>query len=679
MRNLILDQSQLIRVLKNIMIPTRLTYWLIHPVWLFYLLAAIAVAVFLAGVYFHIAVWRKMAAGRPIRFSWPRLGAALTDSVTGRRIFRGNAAAGLMHLLILWGFLLLFVGTVLVAVDHWFVVFLRGNLYRWVETTLDVSGLMLLTGLLWALGRRYLQRVLRLERGWAAAGIPGALILVAFSGYLAEGCRLAAQNPAWGEFSFAGWRLISLWPDEQTAHMLYPVFWWLHALISLSFIAYLPYSRLFHILAAPMSTYLKDEPPPVIPTEDRENQEAIYDLRQAVFIDACTRCGRCVAVCPSTSAGEPFSPRDYILWARENLKTTYHPLSKNSTPGPDAPAPGTGFTEGRIWHCTTCRACLEVCPVYVATPEALRQTRSKVVEAGSEVPDALSQTLKKVYKYNNPWEATKTKRTKWSEGLEIPDLTKGAEDIEFCYFVGCTTAMETRAQSIARSFTAILNHAGVAFGTLGRKEPCCGDIARRAGEDGLFEINREDCTALFEGHGISQVVTSSPHCFHTFKNTYAHYAVLEDDASKIRFTARHYTEVLADLVTEGRLQFKQELPLTVTFHDPCYLGRYNRIFDVPRRVIQAIPGIRFKEMAHHGPDSLCCGGGGDRMWQEELDADPKMSVIRIREAEAAGVDLVITACPLCLIMLEDARKGADLEDKLQVMDLNELVVKAVGG
>jgi len=660
------------------MIPTRLTYWLIDSVGLFYLLAAVAVAVFLAGVYCHAAVWRKTITGHALRLSWPRLGTALLDSLTGRRIFRGEAAAGLMHALILWGFLLLFIGTLLVAVDHWFIQFLRGNLYLGVETVLDFAGLMLLAGLLWALGRRYLQRVPRLERDWAAAGVPAALILVALTGYWTEGCRLAAQNPAWGGFSFAGWRLASLWPDMQTARAFYPLFWWLHALVSLSFIAYLPYSRLFHILAAPVSSYLQDEPPPVIPTEERENLEEVYDLRQAVFIDACTRCGRCVAVCPSTGAGEPFSPRDYILWARENLKTKYHPLSKRRAAGSKPPDTGTGFSENRIWHCTTCRACLEDCPIYVATPEALRQTRSKVVEAGSEVPDALSQTLKKVYKYNNPWEATKTKRTRWSEGLEIPDLTKGAEGADFCYFVGCTTAMETRAQSIARSFSAVLNHAGVPFGTLGRKEPCCGDIARRAGEDGLFEINREDCTALLEDYGISRVVTSSPHCFHTFKNTYARYAVLGDDASKTRFTARHYTEVLAELVAEGRLQFKHELPFTVTFHDPCYLGRYNRIFEAPRRVIQAIPGIRFREMAHHGPNSLCCGGGGDRMWQEELDGDPKMSVIRIREAEAAGADLVITACPLCLIMLEDARKADDLEDKLQVMDLNELVVKALG-
>ena len=183
---------------------------------------------------------------------------------------------------------------------------------------------------------------------------------------------------------------------------------------------------------------------------------------------------------------------------------------------------------------------------------------------------------------------------------------------------------------------------------------------------------------MFEEYGISQVVTSSPHCFHTFRNTYALFGALGDDAGKVVFNTRHYTQVLAQLVAQDRIRFDRQMSITVTFHDPCYLGRYNRIFDAPRNVIKAIPGVRLKEMRHHGPDSLCCGGGGDRMWQEELDGEPKMSVIRIREADAVGAELIITACPLCLIMLEDARKSDDLENKLRVMDLNELVVRALG-
>ncbi len=660
------------------MTATRLTFWHINHEWLFYLLAVAVILIFSAGIYSHMIAWRKAVRLRPLQFHTRRFAHTVLEILTGRRIFMGDPAAGLMHGCILWGFITLFIGTVLVAVDHWAIQFLKGRLYLILEFVLDVAGLLLIVGLLWALVRRYLQRVPRLEKGLTHAGIPLLLVIVALTGYLTEGCRLAAQNPLWGPWSFMGWRLDFLWSDARGASTTYPFLWWLHALISLGTIAYLPYSRLFHILAAPVSVYFQDDPPAIIPVETRETTEEVYSFRQAVFFDACTRCGRCVAVCPATGAGEPFSPRDYILWARDNLKEKYSPFRKKRNPEQKGITPGEGVSSDSIWHCTTCRACLEVCPVYVAVPEAVRQTRSKVVEEGGDVPGALTQTLKKVYKYNNPWEATKTKRSNWSKDLAVPDLTKDTLPDGLCYFVGCTTSMDTRAQSIARSFSAILKHAGISFGTLGRGEPCCGDIARRAGEDGLFEINREDCTALFEEYGISRVVTSSPHCFHTFRNTYASYGALGDDAGKVVFNTRHYTQLLAELVAQRQLRFERRLPVTVTFHDPCYLGRYNRIFDAPRNVIKAIPGIRLKEMPHHGPDSLCCGGGGDRMWQEELDGDPKMSIIRIREAVSVGAELVITACPLCLIMLEDARKSDDLESKLRVMDLNELVVEALG-
>ena len=213
---------------------------------------------------------------------------------------------------------------------------------------------------------------------------------------------------------------------------------------------------------------------------------------------------------------------------------------------------------------------------------------------------------------------------------------------------------------------------------MGNKEPCCGDIARRTGEDGLFEKQMGDCTELFYRYGIRELVTSSPHCFHTFRNEYPPFQALLPSEERVTFRVRHYSQLLCDLVRSGALTFNKPLPVTVTFHDPCYLGRHNRIFDDPREVITAIPGVRLVEMEHNRADSLCCGGGGGRMWQDELDSDVKMSDIRIREAAATGAEIVVTACPLCLIMLEDARKTTGLEESLQVLDLNELVVLGLG-
>jgi Fe-S oxidoreductase len=294
--------------------------------------------------------------------------------------------------------------------------------------------------------------------------------------------------------------------------------------------------------------------------------------------------------------------------------------------------------------------------------------RVLAVEEGTDVPKLMNQTLEKVFKYDNPWESSKNKRGAWAEGLDLVDLAKGEAKADLCYFVGCTTSFDDTAQEIARSFSKILQSAGVNFGILGKKEPCCGDIARRMGELGLFVEQMEKCLDLFDKYGITDVVTSSPHCFHAFRNEYP----------EAPFNTRHYTLVLQELIAHGKLRFKEGEGATVTYHDPCYLGRYNRIFDEPREIIRSIPGLTLVEMTYHGADSLCCGGGGGRMWQD-LNGEVKMSDVRLREAESTGAQILVTACPLCRIMLEDARKAAGLNEILRVMDLNELVLEALEG
>jgi Fe-S oxidoreductase/nitrate reductase gamma subunit len=663
------------------MTPLRTSYWHIEPVWLFYLLAAIAVVFFAFGLIVHLSVWMRGIRRQRIPFSWQGMAQLIWDGLLGRRIFRGDVAAGTMHLLIMWGFSGLFVGTVLISVDYWVYHFLEGTVYLAYSTCLEIMGLMLILGLSWAMIRRYLQRVSRLERRFEDLFVAALLMLVAISGFLVEGLRLAAQRPDWAQWSFAGYWVGLVWTEPQAALSWYPYSWWAHAILSLWLIGYIPYSKLFHMLAAPASIYLEIQPPQAVPIETRTPDEELFSYRDMIFFDACTRCGRCVEECPSTGAGEPFTPRDFILWARNALLTQYHPLSRfqwfrawkqrrNSK--------AVDFDPHKLWHCTTCRACLEVCPVYVATPDAIREARCRVVEEGTQVPALLTQSLKTLYKYNNPWEATKKKRANWAQDMAIPDLSKGEGQGDLCYFVGCTTSMDIRAQGIARSFARILKHLNLAFAILGNKEPCCGDIARRAGEDGLYEKQMGDCIEAFDRFGIRDVVTSSPHCFHTFINDYPAFQALLPPDEKPELRVRHYTLLLAELVKTGTLRFLHPLKARVTYHDPCYLGRHNRIFDPPRQVIDAIPGVQRVEMAHNRINSLCCGGGGDRVWQDELDAEVKMAEIRIHEAEATGAEILITACPLCLIMLEDARKTTGLEQSLSVMDLNEFVVKALG-
>ena len=663
------------------MIPSRTSYWLIQHVWVFYLLAAVAVGVFLFGVIIHVSVWIKGIRRQTIPFSWRGISNLFLDGLLGRRIFRGDIAAGTMHILIMWGFLGLFVGTVLISVDYWLYHFLSGSFYIWYSTCLEILGLMLMIGLVWSLIRRYIQRVPRLESRIEDLTVVIWLFVVVLSGFVVEGLRLANQSPEWAKWSFAGHWLSFLFTQPQGALSIYPYLWWVHALLSLGLIAYIPFCKLFHMLGAPASIYLENQPLQAILAESRAQDKEVFSYRDMIFFDACTSCGRCVEVCPSSGAGEPFSPRDFIVWARDNLLMKYHPLNHFNWFENWITRRHTKeqvFEPQKIWHCTTCKACLDVCPVYVATPDAIQQARSKLVEEGTHMPPLLTQSLKNLYKYNNPWEATKKKRAQWSGDLEIPDISQSEKAEGLCYFVGCTTSMDIRAQELARSFARILKYGRVSFGTLGKREPCCGDIARRVGEDGLFEKQMEDCIELFRRYGIRDVVTSSPHCFHTFRNEYPAFQALKPPEEQVEFRVRHYTQLLRELVAAGSLKLEKPLNIKVTYHDPCYLGRHNQIYDVPREVITAIPGVQMVEMAHNRADSLCCGGGGDRIWQEDLDADVKMSEIRIREAEDTGAEILITACPLCLIMLEDARKTTGLEDSLRVMDLNELVAMVMG-
>jgi Fe-S oxidoreductase/nitrate reductase gamma subunit len=638
----------------------RVIYWQIEGVWIFYVLAGLATLLFLGGVLAHLRTWRKNAGSLKVPFSSVAVKRTILDTFLGRRLFQGDLAAGIMHLFLFWGFTALFIGTALLSIHEWLFSFLTGSAYLVFSLAMEIGGIVLLAGILWALIRRYIQRVQRLERRLEDALVPAWLLLVALSGFIVEALRLTSQQPQWGIWSFGGWWMGSLL-SAGMGKDLYPYLWWGHALLSLSFIAVIPFTKLFHILGAPPAIYFEDSGKTAI--LDVEQGAGSFDLGEAVFFDACMRCGRCVEVCPSAGAGEPFDPRDFVQVMR-------HALWQEDFPGGDIRFLIRG-EESRvdewIWRCTTCRACLEVCPVYGATFDAVGKKRVLAVEEGN-VPTLMNQTLERLFKYDNPWESSKRKRGSWAEGLDLIDLTRGEAEADFCYFVGCTTPFDDTTQGIALSFSKVLESAGVHFRILGKEEPCCGHIARRVGEAGLFVEQMEKCLDILDTYGITDVVTSSPHCFHTLHNEYP----------EGHFRVRHYALVLRELIGSGKLRFKNRLETTVTYHDPCYLGRYNRIFDEPREVITTIPGLNLVEMAHHKANSLCCGGGGGRMWQE-LDGEVKMSSVRIREAEATGAQILVTACPLCRIMLEDARKAAGLNEALRVMDLSELVLQALEG
>lgn len=633
-------------------------FWHVKGIWIFYLLAIVCVGVFVYGCLAHIRLWRRISLKPSISQTKTAIKAVILDAFLGRRIIKGDIPAGIMHTLIFWGFLLLFTGTVLLAIHEYLYTFLRGNLYLVFSFLMEIGGGILFTGIIWAIVRRYIQRIQRLQWTLEDAIVPLWLILVVVSGFLLEGLRLSYQRPPWSDWSFIGYGF-GLFISPDISKDIYPYLWWAHAVLSLTFIAGIPFTKLFHLISSPVSIFLrKSSENNAI---DFENPSE-FNLTESVFFDACMRCGRCVEVCPCTGAGEQFTPRDFIqavrrkLWMENSshgdIRFLYNRLENN--------------IKDKLWFCTTCRACLEVCPVYGATFDVVIKKRIEAVEDGTNIPKLLNQTLEKLFKYDNPWESSKKKRGAWADGLDLIDISRSNDHVDICYFVGCTTSFDDTAVEIARSFSRILKVAGVNFGILGKKEPCCGDIARRVGELGLSFEQKEKCIERFEKNNIKDVVTSSPHCFNAFKNDY----------ENTEFRARHYTLFLYELLNQGKLKFKNKVNAKVTYHDPCYLSRYNRIFNEPRRIIESIPGITLIEMKHNRENTLCCGGGGGRMWQE-IVGDVKMSGIRIKEADETGAEILITACPLCRIMLEDARKGEELKNIRQVMDINELIFKSI--
>ena len=599
----------------------------------------------------------------------------LAQARTWRKPYRG-----VMHALMFWGMIVSMAGHVILLLQYplftpFVIPFPRDAAYLLFELVMDLAGLALLTGVAMAAYRRYVQRPATLESRWDDAWALAFLALVAAVGYITEAYRIVITSPDW-----SGWMpaanalaglLRALHITPAMAAQGHQIILYAHVLLGLAFFASLPFTKMRHLIMGPWHILVKPfRAPGVIPKiENIEETEQLgvetmseFEPQQLLSFDACMRCGRCTELCPPYLSGLDFNPREVVQRLREGM---YEAWVRNRG---DAPAlHGDLFDATYPWLCTTCGGCWEACPVFINPMGALMDLRRQRMLATGQVPAGVAATSRNIERQGNPWGIPPQQRLDWAEGLDAP-IAEPGRPFDVLLWPGCAGAFDARNQRVTRALAKLLHRAGVDYAILGDGEACCGDSSRRLGNEYMWQVHAEQNIALLSEYRFNAIVTPCPHCLHAFANEYpqmgGHYTVI------------HHSAYLYRLVRKGQLKPQQALDRgTLTYHDPCYLGRYNRVFDEPRALLDAMPGVRRAEMAYHHAESFCCGAGGGGMWLE-IEPEHRPGAHRIRQAEAAGAETVCTACPYCLMMLGSASGQA--EGAVQVADIAELLAQSVG-
>ena len=666
---------------------TREVFWNISHSYVMYILAAIAVAFWVFSIYRRYKLWHlgkpddcSKNIGKRIRVF---IRTTVVDALAHRRFLR-DPYPGIMHLIIFWGFVILLLASAIDALTYYISRHIIGTSYLWFSLTADIAGLLVLIGIIMAAYRRYIWKPKRLNT-ILDDGIGLALIaVILITGFMVEGLRQAATeiniHPDWAVWSPGGFVFAKAFDGMSQNSLLFwhKSLWWFHSALAIGAFIYsgLVFSKLQHIVVSPLNVFFRSLGPVGTPAPiNIENAETLgvgdikdFTWKQLLDLDACTNCGRCQDACPAWATGKPLSPRKVVQDLKVHMLKAANNQANQSDNAPTLV--GEAPSEAEIWACTTCGGCQETCPVYVEHIVKIIDLRRNLVLAQSKMPESAQLMLRNMQSRGHPWAGIQSLRLRgdWTNGLELNILAEGG-NAHTLFWVGCTGALVERNVKATLSMTRVLKAAGVDFGVLGDAETCCGDPARRAGYEFQFQIMAEQNIEIFKSHNIKEIITSCPHCYHTIKNEYTKYGG--------DFKVVHYTQLIADLIRQGKLKLTNELNSILTYHDPCYLGRYNSVYLEPRRILQAIPKTKLEEMERSRNTSFCCGGGGGHMWIEEQPGTAKINQMRIEDVLKTGAGTVVTACPYCLQMFEESIEHKDIKDSLKARDLVELVEAAM--
>lgn len=665
--------------------PERIDFWGIPNMWgppqfYVYALMGFSTIVLLIRFYRQARLWWRV--GRP-QVRWDklhvRLGRLIKYAIVQTRVL-SQQYPGVMHIAIAWSFFVFFLGTALATIDSHFFKFLNGNIYLVYKFILDTFTVFFLIGVAMAAYRRFIQRPRRLTLKPGFTWSLALIALIVLGGLLTESLHWAVEKPAWALWSPVGWLVAQVWiasgASEATLLNWHLGAWIFHLLIVTLTLVILPVGTLLHTLTGPLNVVFSKIDRPtgqLAPIPQTAKGEPIYastlrglTWKQLLDGDTCTECGRCQDACPAFASGTSLSPKQLTLGIRDGLRQDGRALLEN---GKTPLLVGERIKDKTLWSCTTCGSCVRECPVLIEHIDAIVDMRRYLVVEG-RVDKELQDALANLGRYGNSFGQSERMRARWSQPLEPKIKDARREPVEYLWFVGDYASYSPTLTEITAITAKVFQKAGLDFGILYDSERNSGNDVRRVGEEGLYEMLLEKNVDALRKCAYQRIVTTDPHSYNTLKNEYP-------SNGNGEHPVLHYAELLDQVITSGKLIFSKKLGYRVTYHDPCYLGRYNGIYDAPRRVIEAT-GCELVEMPRHRDRASCCGAGGGRIWMNEGEIRERPSESRIREAVGlAGVTTLVTACPKDVTMFRDAVKTTGTEAHLAVKDLIELVYAAL--
>ncbi len=701
---------------QNLTNACRWTYWNVEGMQgVMYALMAFAVLIFVGRLWMRVQAWRQGQGDLPFDHLGERINRVLKYVVAQYRVLR-DRIPGTMHLAIYTGFIIFFIGTTLATIDAditlplFNIKLLSGTFYLFYKFVLDVFSLIFMVGLSMALWRRLKPRPSKLTYSAGFTFILGQLWLFVLTGLLIEGMRIAYVDAMygarfwWAPYSVVGYPLgkviLALSPTQDWTSVAgtnflsgllvaHRVMWWFHVLQVFVFIATMLDTPLRHIIYSPLNIFFSSLKPAGRLSKLNLDDESIeqfgvakltdFKVTQLLNGDACTECGRCQAACPAYMAGTALNPKQVILDIRDSI-TAYQGLlpigphangaSKDGANGSGDAMQVTGvrISEDALWACTTCRACVYECPVLIEHVDAIVDMRRDLVMMESNAPKLLQNTFTNAERAGNPW-GNRGSRLDWANdlGFEVPVMAD-KQQCDVLYWVGCAGAFDPNSQRTTRAVATILNEAGVDWGVLGDEETCHCEWARRAGNEPLYQGSVEGIIEAFNQYKFNLIITHCPHCFNTIKNEFPEFGG--------NYQVVHHSMYIAKLINEGKIKPYTQRNETITYHDSCYLGRYNGEYESPRAMLDSVPGVNLVEMARSKDRGLCCGGGGAQVWMETHQEHP-VNQIRLDEAMSTAAQTVATACPFCTVMLSSAAQSKGVTEQVKIRDVAEIVAEAL--